>query len=143
MHDRSAKFLGGNRVSYLGFFCADHLQSEIFQMVGKRFFHGRQCRFTLISFGFKHGRQPKSDFKVDVRFLPNPYYLMNLRLKNVTHKDVQKYLLKKSAVRSVIEHLFSEAKEKFKRSKRKSKRSFVLAVGCTGGRHRSVAIVES
>lgn len=101
----------------------------------------RPKAITVVSFGFKHGRPPKASLKADVRFVPNPYWVAALREKTGRHPEVRKYLLARASVRSVIEHLAATAMARME--KRKGRGVFVLAIGCTGGRHRSVVISES
>lgn len=96
---------------------------------------------TLFSFGFKHG-PPEADTVLDIRFLPNPYYVDGLKERTGREHDVASYVLENSQASS----FFSTAEPfllSFINSHAGSGReSISIAIGCTGGKHRSVAVTE-
>jgi UPF0042 nucleotide-binding protein len=104
---------------------------------------GEDKNFTisLFSFGFKHGR-PEADLVWDVRFLPNPYWVPELKSGSGLEADVAAYVLVNDEAREflrLLEPLLSFSCERHAGGKRPELR---IGIGCTGGRHRSVAVVE-
>lgn len=96
---------------------------------------------VLFSFGFKHG-PPDADSVLDMRFLPNPYYVPELKEKNGTDSDVAAYVLDSRRARDFLQN-FEPFLLSFLDGHASSDRDEIrLAVGCTGGRHRSVAVAE-
>jgi UPF0042 nucleotide-binding protein len=96
----------------------------------------------LVSFGYKYGVPLEADLMFDVRFLPNPFFVSGLRLLSGRHRDVRKYMAS-----------FAESKEFIKRVQdflnfliplyvKEGKAYLTVGVGCTGGRHRSVFVIE-
>ncbi|MFD1206774.1 MULTISPECIES: RNase adapter RapZ [Sporosarcina] len=100
--------------------------------------------FTLnfISFGFKHGMPIDADVVFDVRFLPNPYYVKELKPKTGLEKDVSEYVLKWNDTQVLIEKLTDLYKFIIPQYKNEGKSQVVIAFGCTGGQHRSVTLAE-
>lgn len=97
---------------------------------------------TLTSFGFKFGMPVDSDFVYDVRCLPNPYWEPSLRGFSGLESPVQDYLAKQSEVCSMSDDIESFAK-KWIPEFEKNNRSYInIAIGCTGGMHRSVYLAE-
>jgi RNase adapter protein RapZ len=94
------------------------------------------------SFGFKHGIPPDSDFVFDVRFLPNPFYEPSLRSRSGKDRSVQKFISGSSDISNFIEKLSSLLGSVFDLYKNTGKNQVHVAIGCTGGRHRSVAVAE-
>jgi len=96
---------------------------------------------VLFSFGFKHG-PPAADSVWDIRFLPNPYYIPDMKNKTGQVPAVAQYVLDNSAARDFLGR-FEPCIESFlARHEEAGRDSICLAVGCTGGRHRSVAVAE-
>lgn len=100
--------------------------------------------FTLnvMSFGYKHGMPIDADLVFDVRFLPNPYYIEELRPKTGLDSDVSGYVLKWPETQVLIEKLTDLLIYMIPQYKREGKRQLVIAFGCTGGQHRSVTLTE-
>lgn len=98
---------------------------------------------TVQSFGFKYGIPPEADLVFDVRFLPNPYYEISLRQKNGTDPDVRAYVFQGGTADALMRHLGSLIDFLLPRYVSEGKTSINIAVGCTGGKHRSVAIAEA
>ncbi|MGE4548903.1 MAG: RNase adapter RapZ [Intestinibacillus sp.] len=98
---------------------------------------------TVQSFGFKYGIPPEADLVFDVRFLPNPYYEMSLRQKNGTDPDVRSYVFRGGMADMFMQHLTALTDFLLPRYVAEGKTSINIAIGCTGGKHRSVAITEA
>jgi RNase adapter protein RapZ len=102
----------------------------------------REMTVSLISFGFKYGIPPESNLIYDIRFLPNPYFISDLKHLNGINKKVQQYLFSHKTVISYLRRFrpfMFYTLDKFYREGR----SFAnISIGCTGGKHRSVSFVE-
>lgn len=98
---------------------------------------------TIESFGFKYGIPPESDLVFDVRFLPNPYYEISLREHNGTEKPVRDYVFQDGTADALMERLHALVDFLLPRYVSEGKTTITICVGCTGGRHRSVAIAEA
>lgn len=96
---------------------------------------------TLFSFGYKHGA-PEADMIWDVRFLPNPYWVPELKDKNGLDEKVAAYALENETAREFFDLLVPLLTFLCEQHAGGKRRTLLLAVGCTGGRHRSVAVVE-
>lgn len=97
---------------------------------------------TLLSFGFKYGVPTECDMIMDVRFLPNPYFVETLREKTGLERDVSDYVLGFDEARHFMELWMGLLNYTLPLYKREGKTYLTLGVGCTGGKHRSVAITE-
>ncbi len=97
---------------------------------------------TVMSFGFKYGVPTDADLVADARFLPNPFWIPEL--KSFTGKDaaVKKYVLEQPGARDFIASYARALEPVFEGYQRENKRHATIAIGCTGGKHRSVAIAE-
>lgn len=101
-----------------------------------------QLLIHILSFGFKYGIPADSNMVFDVRFLPNPYFEPALKPYSGQEKAVSDYVLKNKTASSFLTHLEEMVNFLVPRFKEEGKAYLVLAVGCTGGRHRSVAVAE-
>ena len=128
-----------SRVIDTSAFSARDLRSYIDEYCGSKV---RHLQITLLSFGYKYGVPQDADLLVDIRFLPNPYYVENLR--NLTGEDteVYNYVFKCPDTRVFIEHYLNFLLYLIPKYKEEGKRYLTLAIGCTGGQHRSVAVVR-
>ncbi|MGN1030482.1 MAG: RNase adapter RapZ [Butyricicoccaceae bacterium] len=97
---------------------------------------------NLMSFGFKYGVPTEADMMFDVRFLPNPYYEIRLRPKNGTDAEVRDYVFRDGRAEELMNHLRAFADFLIPQYVQEGKAMLTIAIGCTGGRHRSVAIAE-
>ena len=97
----------------------------------------------VISFGFKHGIPNDADFVIDVRCLPNPYWLESLRKKTGLDEEVKKYIFSFEESNQLLEKLIDMLDFLNPLYIKEGKSQIVFAVGCTGGNHRSVAIAEA
>lgn len=99
-------------------------------------------RVHLQSFGFKYGIPRDADLVFDVRFLPNPFYIPELRAHNGTQKDVAQFVLQYEQSIQFIEKLDDMLAMLIPHYIEEGKSELVIAIGCTGGKHRSVTIAE-
>lgn len=97
---------------------------------------------NVTSFGFKHGIQIDADLVFDVRFLPNPHYVDELRPLTGEDEAVYKYVMKWKETNIFYEKLMDLLKFMVPGYKKEGKSQLVIAIGCTGGQHRSVALAK-
>jgi UPF0042 nucleotide-binding protein len=97
---------------------------------------------TLLSFGYKHGLPAEADVVLDVRFLPNPYFVEALSGSTGEEAAVSSFVLDNADAREFLDRAESLLTFLLPRAEREGKAYLTLAVGCTGGRHRSVAVVQ-
>jgi UPF0042 nucleotide-binding protein len=102
----------------------------------------RQLRVTVLSFGFKYGLPPDADFVLDARFLPNPHWVPELRPNTGLDPGVSRYVLSQRGASTFVETYARLINATAPGFEREGKRYLTVAVGCTGGKHRSVAIAE-
>ncbi len=98
---------------------------------------------SLVSFGYKYGLPTDADLAFDCRFLPNPFFVEELRAKTGLDAAVAAYVLDRDDTRTFLEHLQNLLAFALPRYQREGKSYLTIAIGCTGGRHRSVTLVEA
>jgi len=98
---------------------------------------------NVMSFGFKHGIPTDADFVLDVRCLPNPYWIEELRDKTGLDKEVYEYVFSFSEANALLDKLKDLLDFLNPLYIKEGKSQLVIAIGCTGGNHRSVAIAEA
>lgn len=103
----------------------------------------REIDVTVLSFGYKHGLPSEADLVFDARFLPNPFYVDELRDKNGLDLPVKEYVFSFQQARTFMEQLEHMLEFLLPLYIEEGKRSLTVAVGCTGGHHRSVAIASA
>ena len=103
----------------------------------------RDILVNVVSFGFKYGIPPESDLVFDVRFLPNPYYEMSLRERNGTDPEVRDYVFRGGTADVLMRYLTGMIDFLLPRYIAEGKANLIISIGCTGGKHRSVAITEA
>ncbi|GAF37623.1 RNase adapter RapZ [Lentilactobacillus farraginis] len=96
----------------------------------------------VMSFGFKYGLPLDADIVMDVRFLPNPYYDPNMRFKTGLDESVAAYVMHSQGARPFYNKLLDILKFTLPGYEKEGKASLTIAIGCTGGQHRSVAIAQ-
>ncbi len=101
-----------------------------------------RTRVTVLSFGYKYGLPMDADLVMDVRFLPNPFWIPELREQTGLDADVRNYVLSQEGAEEFLDRYHELLKLIGAGYRREGKRYLTLAVGCTGGKHRSVAISE-
>jgi UPF0042 nucleotide-binding protein len=103
----------------------------------------RQLTLHLQSFGFRYGIPLESDLVMDVRFLPNPHFVAELKPFPGTEPAVQAFVLQQSAAREFLDRFQSLLSFLLPRYQGEGKTYLTISIGCTGGRHRSVVITEA
>ena len=98
---------------------------------------------TVLSFGFKYGIPSDADIVFDVRFLPNPYYVEELRPLTGNDKKIQDYVMKAPEAEEFLERVDGLIQFLLPNYVKEGKSSLVIAVGCTGGKHRSVTLANA
>ena len=98
---------------------------------------------NVVSFGFKHGLPMEADLVFDVRFMPNPYYIDELRSKTGLDSEVYDYVFSFRQTRDLFDRLSELLRFVLPYYKEEGKTVLVVAVGCTGGHHRSVAVTRA
>lgn len=109
-----------------------------------RFSHleGTQFSVNITSFGFKYGIPIDADLVFDVRFLPNPHYVEQLRPRTGQDSDVYDYVMKWPETQSFLTKLLDMLHFLIPQYRKEGKSQVIIGIGCTGGKHRSVAISE-
>lgn len=97
---------------------------------------------NIMSFGFKHGACAEADLMFDVRFLPNPFYEINLRIKDGRDDQVRDYVFQNGVAEDFMTKLRDMLEFLLPKYIDEGKTSLIIAIGCTGGKHRSVAVSE-
>lgn len=104
--------------------------------------HSEPFHVELMSFGFKYGLPIDADIILDVRFLKNPFYVVKLRSKTGKDQDVYDYVMNQDEANEFYKKVFDLVKFTLPKFKKEGKSTVTMAIGCTGGQHRSVAMVE-
>ena len=102
----------------------------------------RNLFVTIMSFGFKFGVPADCDLVFDVRFLPNPYYIPELKHKTGEDKEVQDFVLDSEVSKEFLEKLTDMVKFLIPNYIDEGKNQLVIGIGCTGGHHRSVTVAK-
>lgn len=97
---------------------------------------------TIMSFGFKYGLPADADMVADVRFLPNPFWVPELRPKTGLDLPVSDYVLGQRGAREFLDAYAAALSPVLAGYQRENKRHATIAVGCTGGKHRSIAVAQ-
>ena len=103
----------------------------------------QSLRVDIMSFGYKRGLPRESDLVLDVRFLPNPYYIKDIRSFTGLEAPVRDFVLSQEETVTFLSHLYSLIAFLLPLYRKEGKRRLMISVGCTGGAHRSVAISEA
>lgn len=118
------------------------LREEMTKRFGDEIIPKKQMAITVLSFGFKYGIPVDSDLVFDVRFIPNPFYIPELKPFSGLDKPVNDYVLEQEETIEFLEKLNGMLDFLIPNYKKEGKRQLIVAIGCTGGRHRSVAIAN-
>ena len=97
---------------------------------------------TVLSFGFKYGIPSDADLVFDVRFLPNPYYIEQLRHRTGNDEEIQNYVMKNEKAEEFLGKLEDMIRFLIPNYISEGKHQLVIAIGCTGGKHRSVTLAN-
>lgn len=117
------------------------LQEAIRELFGQRP-PGRRMTLTFLSFGYSRGVPYEADVLIDVRFLPNPYFVEKFKTLPGTDAQIREYLLGFEETRDFVSRFVGLLEYLLPLYEREGKAYLTVAVGCTGGRHRSVVIAE-
>jgi UPF0042 nucleotide-binding protein len=99
-------------------------------------------QLTVISFGFKYGIPTDADLVVDMRFLPNPFWVPELRQHTGLDAQVRDFVLAQEGAAEFLDNYAKALAPVLAGYQRENKRHATIAIGCTGGKHRSVAVAE-
>lgn len=116
------------------------LRDKIHRLFGSA--EGEQMNINVLSFGFKFGMPLDADLVLDVRFLPNPFYIESMRHKSGAVPEVAEYIAKWPVTQEFISHLDNMIDFLVPQYVKEGKSQLVIAIGCTGGMHRSVFIAK-
>ena len=118
------------------------LQSEIYRLlIGDA--AARQLSVSVMSFGFKYGIPIEADMLFDVRFLPNPYYISALREKTGLDAEVYDFVFRHESTKDFVRRLYDMVDFLVPQYIEEGKHTLTIAIGCTGGHHRSVAVARA
>ena len=116
------------------------LRDKIHRLFGTS--EGEQMNINVLSFGFKFGMPLDADMVLDVRFLPNPFYIESMRHKSAAVPEVADYIAKIPVTQEFLKKLDDLLDFLLPQYVKEGKSQFVIAVGCTGGMHRSVFVAK-
>ena len=121
---------------------AAKLRNELYRLFGDKSARSK-LSVNVVSFGFKYGIPLEADLVFDVRFLPNPFYVPDLKRKTGMDSEVYDYVFSFPQTKTFIEKLEGMLSFLLPLYAEEGKSTLVIAVGCTGGHHRSVAIAHA
>jgi UPF0042 nucleotide-binding protein len=132
-----------NRVIDTTSLTVHQLKDQMVHSYGPQAATGGGLTVSLVSFGFKHGVPYDADLVFDVRFLPNPHFVDRLRALDGRDPAVEEFVMSFSESRELLSRLEGLLKFLLPLYEREGKAYLTVAIGCTGGRHRSVMLVEA
>ncbi len=118
------------------------LRDQLRQLLDRRAQPRTSPYVTVESFGYKYGVPIDADLMFDIRFLPNPFFVEELRARSGLEADVAAYVLRRPETERFLDQLSALLEFTLPLYVREGKSYLTIAVGCTGGRHRSVVIAE-
>lgn len=123
-----------------------NLEPEGLRRLIREFFGPQQAQerlmIAVVSFGFKHGVPLDADVVFDVRFLANPFWVPKMRNLNGTHAEVSQFVLSDPLTEPLLEKLFDLVEFSIPQYIKEGKAYLTIAIGCTGGKHRSVVVAN-
>ena len=143
MERERIKFLRG-RADYL-VDTSHMLTRELKRELNKIFVENKEYKnlyISVLSFGFKYGIPPDSDLVFDVRFLPNPYYIEELRPQSGNDREVRDYVMNNQKAVKFLDKMTDLVEFLIPNYVQEGKTQLVIAIGCTGGKHRSVTLAN-
>lgn len=117
------------------------LNSELDKFFGTKTKHDSFV-LNIMSFGYKHGMPLEADWVVDVRFIPNPYYVSSLKKLTGNNKKVAQYVLRQDVTKEFVNRFHEIITRLVPAYVKEGKYSLTIAFGCTGGQHRSVTLAN-
>ena len=118
------------------------LRGEVLRLFGRES-DEKAVSINVLSFGFKYGLPIEADLVLDVRFLPNPFYVPELRNKTGISDDVYHYVMDTASAKEFMQRLEKLFEFLLPQYVEEGKSALVIAVGCTGGKHRSVSVTRA
>ncbi len=121
------------------------LTRELKMELNKIFVENKEYKnlyISVLSFGFKYGIPPDSDLVFDVRFLPNPYYIEDLRPQSGNDREVREYVMNNEKAIEFLDKMTELVEFLIPNYVQEGKTQLVIAIGCTGGKHRSVTLAN-
>lgn len=121
------------------------LTRELKRELNKIFVENKEYKnlyISVLSFGFKYGIPPDSDLVFDVRFLPNPYYIEDLRPRSGNDREVREYVMNNEKAAEFLDKMTDLVEFLIPNYVQEGKTQLVIAIGCTGGKHRSVTLAN-
>lgn len=120
---------------------SNELSREIVELFSSK---GQETmKISIMSFGYKYGLPIEADLVMDVRFLPNPYYIKELKPLSGLDSEIKDFVFGYEVSREFIRRYINLLRFLLPHYKQEGKRHITLSIGCTGGRHRSIAIAEA
>jgi RNase adapter protein RapZ len=118
--------------------------AQLKELLTERLVKGRKASLQIVavSFGYKHGVPLDADLVFDTRFLPNPFYIDQLRNKTGKSRQVREYVLRFSETQEFLARLYAFLEYLIPKFMTEGKSYLTIALGCTGGRHRSVVMAD-
>jgi UPF0042 nucleotide-binding protein len=118
--------------------------SQLRKLLARRFSKRKEqkMKIMIVSFGYKYGIPLDSDLVFDTRFLPNPFYIDELRTRSGKSQKVRKFVLEKKGTKRFLDKLFCFVDYLTPEFIEEGKSSLTISAGCTGGKHRSVILAE-
>jgi UPF0042 nucleotide-binding protein len=123
-----------------GLIAVSRLKEHVLELLSQKF--SDAMSITCLSFGFKHGIPAQVDLMFDIRFLPNPFYIEELKEKTGLDSEVRDFIMEKEITKILIAKLSDLLDFIVPEYVKEGKSRLTIAFGCTGGRHRSVAFAE-
>lgn len=120
----------------------NELKQVISKTVVDKKVSGSSMKISIMSFGYKYGLPIESDLVFDVRFLPNPHYIPELKPQTGLDQDVRDFVFEKEATQQFLEKFLDFITYLVPHYREEGKSLLTISIGCTGGRHRSVAIAS-
>ena len=119
------------------------LREEMARKFGDKEMPEKQMAITILSFGFKYGIPVDSDLVFDVRFILNPFYIPELKPFSGNDEPVKNYVMEQTETQTFLQKANDMFEFLIPNYQKEGKRQLIISIGCTGGRHRSVAIANS
>lgn len=121
---------------------SDYTVAELRKKLTERYFRRRKHRLQVlvVSFGYKFGLPLESDLVLDTRFLPNPFYLENLKELTGRSQKVRGFVLESTETKEYLKKIFQMLEFLMPRFISEGKSNLTISIGCTGGKHRSVVV---
>lgn len=116
---------------------------QLRQMVRDRYSGDDELRIALVSFGFRNGLPPQADVVLDARFLGNPHDDPELRPLSGLHEPIAKFVMSQPGATELLDHAEGLVRFMVPRVATEGRSYLTMAIGCTGGQHRSVALIEA